>query len=283
MRKSFILLVFCLSAKIAYPQKFFTTFFGGISNYSGDLSGSNYFLRHSHPAWGLGLMSELSDRVFIRADFVSAKISGDDKWGTVNRQRNLSFKSDIAEFSLAAEYTLFNLYEYKVSPYFFAGVAAFQFKPTTTDVNGNYIILPDYSTEGQGFYEGRKPYKLRQVSFPLGGGVLWGITNNKRIGFVFGVRKTFTDYLDDVSTTYADQTVLAQNRGFGAVAIAWRGDDYNGVPYPAAGTKRGNPENNDWYFFSGATIRVRIQPKGSERRDAVKKPRKARYGCPVVW
>ena len=103
MRKSFILLVFSTMALSAYPQKFFTTFFGGISNYSGDLSGSNYFFRHSHPAWGLGLMGELTDRIFIRADFVSGKISGDDKWGTVNRQRNLSFKSDINEFSLAVE------------------------------------------------------------------------------------------------------------------------------------------------------------------------------------
>lgn len=283
MKKSFILLICSIMSLYAYPQKLFTTFFGGISNYRGDLSGANYFLRHSHPAWGLGLMGELTDRLSIRADFVSGKISGDDKWSPVNRLRNLSFKSDINELSLALEYTLFNLYDYKVSPYFFAGVAAYQFKPTTIDVNGKFVILPDYNTEGQGFYEGRKPYQLRQVSFPLGGGLLWGLTNNKRIGFVFGIRRTLTDYLDDVSTTYADKDVLAQNRGLAAVAIAWRGDDYNGTPYPSAGTKRGNPENNDWYFFSGATIRVRIQPKGSVRKDTVKKPKKSRYGCPVVW
>lgn len=283
MKKTLILLVFCVFTSAAYPQKFFTTFFGGISNYSGDLSGTNFFLRHSHGAWGLGLMGELNDRMFIRTEFTSGKISGDDKWSNVNRSRNLSFKSELNEFSLIFEYSLFNLYEYKVSPCLFAGVAAFQFKPTTTDKNGNFIILPDYSTEGQGFYKGRKPYKLRQVSFPLGGGIIWGLTDNKRIGLIVGIRKTPTDYLDDVSTTYIDPDVLYQNRGGGALAIAWRGDDYNGNPYPPDGTKRGNPQNNDWYFFSGVTLRVRIQPKGSERRDAVRKPKGNRYGCPVVW
>ena len=33
------------------------------------------------------------------------------------------------------------------------------------------------------------------------------------MGLEFGMRKLFTDYLDDVSTTYVDQAVLLANRG----------------------------------------------------------------------
>jgi len=276
------ILYFSITLSFSSPiksQQVFTSFFAGMSNYSGDLSGSNYFFRHSHPAWGLGFMVELNDRMFIRADFTDGKISGDDKFNPKNRSRNLSFQSTLSEYSLSFEYVLFDLYDYKVSPYVFAGVAAFQFKPTTKDSKGNYIVLPDYATEGQGFYEDRKPYKLRQFSIPMGGGVLWALTDNKRIGFVVGVRKTFTDYLDDVSTTYINRSVLAQNRGLGAVAMAYRGDG----GYPAEGTERGNPKNNDLYFFSGLTFRVRLAAKGKLKPYQFK-PFKSKYSCPRnIW
>ncbi|HRD44683.1 MAG TPA: DUF6089 family protein [Ferruginibacter sp.] len=278
-----LLVALCVKA---YPQKFFTTFFVGASSYNGDLGGSNLFLRNARPAWGLGFMNEINDRMFIRADFTYGKIRGDDKLGDKNKSRNLSFQSNIAEFSLAFEYSLFNLYDYKVSPYFYAGAAVFQFKPTTHDKSGNYIILPDYNTEGQGFYKDRKPYKLRQFAIPLGGGLMWAITDNKRIGVVFGFRKTFTDYIDDVSTTYVSAATLSQHYGNGAVAIAWRGDEINGAAYPAEGSVRGNPKSKDAYFFSGLSLRVRLQTKGKRRMSDYGVPRKqkARYDCPAaVW
>jgi hypothetical protein len=58
------------------------------------------------------------------------------------------------------------------------------------------------STEGQGIYPDKKPYSLWQPTIPFGGGVKFAITENLRIGFEIGLRKLFTDYLDDVSTSY---------------------------------------------------------------------------------
>ena len=103
---------------------------------------------------------------------------------------------------------------------------------------------------------------------------------------VFGYRKAFTDYLDDVSTTYVSATSLSQHYGNGAVAIAWRGDEINGAAYPAEGAVRGNPKSKDSYFFSGLTLRVRLQTKGKRRMGDFGYPikRKARYDCPAaVW
>ena len=39
-----------------------------------------------------------------------------------------------------------------------------------------------------------------------------------------GFRKTFTDYLDDVSTFYVDQTILQNAKGPKAVEMAYRAE-----------------------------------------------------------
>jgi len=279
MKKCFIIILISIGFS-ARSQNFFTTAFGGLSNYQGDIQDNAFTLLRSKPAWGLGLMFELNNRMLIRADFTAGKIYGDDRYSKKNRARNLSFRSDIAEFSIGFEYVLFNLYEYKVSPYAFAGVGIFKFSPYVNAPNGSKIILSELDTEGQGFFAGRTKYKLRQVCIPFGGGLQWAITDNKRLALVVGIRKTFTDYLDDVSTTYVDRNLLAQKKGQQSVSFAYRGDELaNGDPYPVEGTRRGNPANDDWYYVAGISMRVRIVPKGRKRDDAFK-PRRASVACP---
>lgn len=266
-------------------QRMFASLFGGASNYSGDLQEKRLTLNQAHLGGGLGLLYEINPKMFIRGDFTFGKISADDKYGK-NSKRNLSFFSNISEFSLGFEYVLLNLYRYKFSPYVFVGIALYDFSPHTYDVNGTEVILAERGTEGQGFYEGRQDYKLRDFSIPLGGGLQWAINDNNRVGIVLGMRKTFTDYLDDVSTTYVDETLLAINRGQSTANIAYRGDELpNGLPYPPGGTQRGNPKYKDWYYFTGLTYRVRINPKGRSREYQYDsgKPRKARLDCPTVF
>ena len=281
---------FCLSILFcglsAQSQQLFTSLFAGASNYSGDLQEKRFTLTQAHPAIGVGFLFELNEKMLIRGDFTYGKISADDKYGSKNKLRNLSFYSAISEYSIGFEYTLLNLYEYKVSPYLFTGVALYDFNPYTKDKNGNQVYLAELNTEGQGFYEGRKDYKLRQISIPFGGGIQWAINDNKRIGIVVGFRKTFTDYLDDVSTTYVDETILALNRGQKVADIAYRGDELpNGAPYPSGGTPRGNPKNNDWYYFTGLTFRTRILPRKREWRFKFdpKKNRKLSLECPKAF
>ena len=281
----FFILLF--SSYKATSQDFFASVFVGSSNYSGDLQEKKFSFTQSHPAFGAGLLFELNEKMLLRGDFTYGKISASDKFGSKNKARNLSFYSTLYEFSLGFEYTLLDLYKYHVSPYLFTGVSLFDFNPYTKSVDGKPIMLSELNTEGQGFYEGRKEYKLRQYAIPFGGGIQWAINDNKRIGIVLGFRKTFTDYLDDVSTTYVDQSILAANRGQKVVDIAYRGDELpGGVPtYPSGGTTRGNPKSKDWYYFTGITFRVRLLPKKREIRFGFdyKKPRKARIDCPHFY
>jgi hypothetical protein len=79
--------------------------------------------------------------------------------------------------------------------------------------------------------------------------------------FSFGVelqaRKTFTDYLDDTSTQYADNDAIQQNSGTKAATLA----DPNLTNTPRkTGIKRGNPENPDNYFFLTLTMRIFLSP-----------------------
>jgi hypothetical protein len=103
---------------------------------------------------------------------------------------------------------------------------------------------------------------------------------------VVGFRKTFNDYIDDVSTTYVDETLLRNTRGQKVVDIAYRGDELpGGLPYPTAGTQRGNPKSKDSYYFFGLTFRVRMVPKKRvyEFRYNPKKTRRASLKCPSVY
>jgi hypothetical protein len=278
-----VLILFC--GTITRSQNFFASIFAGQSNYSGDLQEKRFSFSQAHPAIGVGLLFEINEKMLIRGDFTYGKISAQDKYGK-NKNRNLSFYTDISEFSLGFEYNLLNLYIYKVSPYLFTGVALFDFNPYTKSDNGNIIFLPEKSTEGQGFINGRDDYKLRQYSIPFGGGIQWAINDNKRLGIVVGYRKTFTDYIDDVSTTYVDKDILIFNRGLQAAEIAYRGDELpNGAPYPAAGAQRGSPKNKDWYYFFGLTFRVRLVPKKRiiEFRYAPNRKRKSSIECPKVF
>lgn len=278
--KRYILIICCLWVYPSSAQKFFTTAYAGISGYQGDLARKPIDPVQSHPSFGIGVQYEASPHFLIRADFNYGKISGNDKYSVVNRSRNLSFESNLAEFSIGFEYIPINLYDYSVSPYFFTGVANYKFNPYTKARNGSRITLAEFDTEGQGFYQGRQPYELRQFSIPFGGGLLWAVSDNFRVGFVVGFRKTFTDYLDDVSTTYIDPTILAQNRGSNALNYAFRGREIDPTAtYPADGTPRGNPKTKDWYHFSGLTVRFRVA-NYAKRKEMKQFRDRGRTDCP---
>ncbi|MBL7698972.1 MAG: outer membrane beta-barrel protein [Chitinophagaceae bacterium] len=236
--------------------------FGGFSNYSGDLQESRFTIDQSHVAFGLGLSYEVMPKVLIRASLVAGKLSANDKYSpkALNRQRNLNFTSPLYDASLVVDYSLFDLTEKKATPYAFAGLAIFGFNPYTFDSTGAKFYLRNLSTEGQGLpeYPDRKRYNNVQLSIPFGVGVRVKINDNTYLGYEIGMRKTFTDYLDDVSTKYVDRDFLLAARGPKAVELAFRSNELKDVnlPYPADGTVRGGPDFKDWYYFSGITLSI---------------------------
>ncbi len=269
----------CLSATA--QQHFYISFTGGIAGYKGDLGSSNVV--NLNGMGGIGAVVELNHRMLIRGELNYGKLSGSDKFSLKSRSRNLSFSTKLTEFALLFEYVLFDLYEYKVSPYLFAGVGTFKFSPYTKDERGNIVMLAELSTEGQGFYKDRKDYKLNKLAIPFGGGMQWALSDRTRLTLETGIRKTNTDYIDDVSTTYVDPVLLESKKGGTAVKLAYRGDELpNSKPYPAADSKRGNPDNKDWYVFSSLSLRISLQPRPRDRGYSFP-IRRAKTSCPTVY
>lgn len=264
-------------------RHFYMGAFGGLTAYKGDLGSATLPFKSPRAVVGAGMAVELNHRMIIRAELNYGKVSGSDKLSVKNKARNLDFTSKITEAGLAFEYILFDLYDYKVSPYFFAGISTFKFSPYTRDANGNIIFLAELNTEGQGFYKGRKEYKQQCIAIPFGGGFQWALSPRTRVLLEAGIRKTNTDYLDDVSTTYAPMDLLQQNKGSVAVKMAFRGNEIDAnAHYPAEGTKRGNPDNNDWYVFTGVHFRISLQPRMRQVLYTYK-PRRAKTTCPTVF
>jgi opacity protein-like surface antigen len=284
MRKLSLLFLLCITGTLSFSQKLDLNFFLGTSNYEGDMQANFFTFSQPGLAVGGGLSYHLSSQLAIRAGITYAKVGADDKKNPKVYFRNLNFKSEIQEFHVAAEYYLFNSEAIKVSPYIFAGIAVYHFNPYTKDTSGKTFFLQPLSTEGQGFYLDRKPYSLTQFAVPFGGGIKYPLTDNIKLGIEVGLRKLFTDYLDDVSTTYIDPNLLLANRGPKALELAYRGGEINSNEmYPTALTKRGEPKNKDWYYFTGITLSFRLPGKGESRSGWDNPGNRKKYimGCPT--
>lgn len=252
------LTLFCNLFITAISQNLLLNLSIGAANYYGDMQSKRYTFKQAKAAFGIGLSYELSDKLVARAAFTFAKVSGNDKLNPQTQIRNLNFTSSIAEVEIGAEYFLLNPYENSITPYIFGGFAAFHFNPYTFDTSGTKFYLQPLSTEGQGFYQNRKPYNLTQFALPFGGGIKLALSENISVGIELGLRKLFTDYLDDVSTTYIDPNLLITNRSPKSFELAFRENELKiSNPYPL-GDIRGGQKYKDWYYFTMITASFRL-------------------------
>lgn len=275
----FILFILFSSAS---SQQLHVGIFGGASAYNGDLTSKIFPKKVTNGVGGITLNYELTEQIMLRGGFNYTIVGGADRFSSDSllRMRNLSFETQIFEFNAIAEYYFFNLNERWYSPYVFAGLAIFHFNPYAYDSNNHKIYLRPLSTEGEEIagYPDRKPYSLIQPAIPFGGGIKFAISDNLRIGLEIGLRKLFTDYLDDVSKTYVDQTALLNVKGQLAVDMAFRGNQVSNQLYPANGTPRGNPNKKDWYYFAGIHLTYLLGNGGGGGIYGSR--RKNRNGCP---
>ena len=279
-----LLVCFCLLPLLGATQNFhFGVRLGG-ANYQGDLKANSISFSGMKLFGSIGARYDLSEHFSARSYFSFTSLQADDKKGTETmQQRNLNFKTKLWDWELTGQYSLFSLNYKWWTPYIFAGVGIFHFKPYTEDAAGNNVFLQPLSTEGQGFADGRDPYKLTQFCLPLGFGVDYSLNEDMRVGLELGYRKTFTDYIDDVSTTYVDQTALMNARGQVAVDLAWRGDETNGGPYPPAGAERGNDKYKDGYYYIGLTYTLRyFFDKYKQVAGIPGGKRSKKVGCPAT-
>ena len=237
-----------------------------------------------------GLFISVAPREWIgfRVAVNTGVLEGDDKEApnkggdeVTRLQRNLNFSTRLWEAYGAVEFypTVF-LEQYedlkgKLRPYGIVGVGVYHFNPKTQDKNGNWVALQPLHTEGQGFpqYPDRKDYKLTQVEVPIGFGFKYYLKENMFIGLEVLHRKLFTDYVDDVSTTYIDPIYFSQNLSPANAALA-RQLNYRGTyswattrPSAIVGEKRGDPKQNDAYFSTILRLGWRLREmSGAERQ-----------------
>jgi hypothetical protein len=234
----------------------------GMVNYEGDLKPNSFTFEHSNLFLSLYLYQPLTPHLSWRLGASVGKLEAADRYNRGYLQpRNLSFYTNLQEAYTGFELALFDIDKKRITPYIFLGGAMFHFNPYTYDKNGEKVYLQPLSTEGQGLpdYPNRKIYKLTQFALTWAGGIKFKLNDYINLGVELNQRKTFTDYLDDVSATYVDYNKLLTAKGPKAVELAYRGDELpNGSFYPADGEQRGTPTEKDWYYFLGINATVRF-------------------------
>ncbi len=244
----------------------------GASNFLGDLGGANQIgtngfkdleLSLTRPALTLGLKYKITESLALQAHATYGQVRGDDKLTAeyFRNNRNLNFKSNIYEANINLEYSIISsrqggIYRlrgikrsssFEALGYLFAGVGVFHFNPQG-QYNDKWYNLQPLGTEGQGISEGRTKYKRTQLCIPVGIGGRYFFNRRMGVGVEFGIRKTFTDYIDDVSKTYYDRNAIAQSSG--QVAGILSDPSLNSsTTQTDLGSQRGDATNKDAYMF----------------------------------
>jgi len=185
----------------------------GASNYLGDIGGKEKTRRDfvadmklAKTRWdgGVFVRYKWQPKLSLKLAFDYIRIEGDDKLSTNPGRvyRNFNFKNDLLDLAFTGEYFFYedpdlgNTYRYRNSfrAYIFGGVGGFYSNPKSI-YKGEWVTLRDYDIEGYN-------YKSMLINIPMGMGFYFTFDKRHRIGFEMNYRKTFTDYLDDISGNY---------------------------------------------------------------------------------
>ncbi|NMM48017.1 outer membrane beta-barrel protein [Marinigracilibium pacificum] len=231
---------------------------GGVSTYYGDMKEGRWMDDNLNIS--VGGMYKINNHLSLRSELTYFRLSGNDldsKNETSIRQRYLHFRADNFELNFQALVYFFNNgISYYMRPtfnlYAFGGVGAFYSNPKS-EIDGTWYALRPVKTEGNS-------YSPIHGNFNGGFGVTVKLSYNLSLMAEAGWRITTTDYIDDVSTTYIDQSnfadpidkLLADRRpAFGQTA--WE-----------EGHIRGNPNENDGYMFAQVKLQIYLD-KGKNR------------------
>lgn len=258
MKHLYLLFIFfILSVCTCYSQRQWYVNAGlGPINYVGDLQEKRFTPTGMKFAGTAGITYQLTPHFAGNFSLTVGKIGAKDadngeKWA----RRNLNFQSMLFEAAVTAEADLTDINQPddqsfadrnpdKITPYVFGGLALVHFNPYTYDLSNKKVYLQPLGTEGQA-----APYSLWQISFPFGIGVKYAISNTIVLSAELSLRKTLTDYMDDVSRNhYVDTTELLATRGQEAVSLSYRADELPDNHYSFKDGYRGNPKKKDGYY-----------------------------------
>jgi len=257
----------------------------GTSYYYGDLNSKNSSLgplnifseatdwNTYRPAMTLSYRGYVNDYFSFGFGYTYAKLTGNDNYskgnstaeaGFYRKVRNLSFFTDVYSTTIDFRFEPWRTYErwnsssWLRSPYIGLGLGIFQFNPKTT-FRGREIELQPLGTEGQGRLGYGAKYNLVQPFIPMSFGIqIYDPNRIFSLGFDITYGFTFTDYIDDVSGSYADPLIFEDDIGSVSSSdiqeLANRNifgqldPTYGYITKP--GEIRGNKDNNDNYFIA---------------------------------
>jgi hypothetical protein len=98
-----------------------------------------------------------------------------------------------------------------------------------------------------------------QFSIPFGGGIKIKISERFGMALEAGARRTFTDYIDDISTTYPRKDLLLSTSGPLAVLLSDRSPDQ--LTDHNNDRQRGDAAHKDWYMFAGVQLSFTLSKK----------------------
>ncbi len=226
----------------------------GAAHYFGDLN-TRAGLNRPKIAASILFRKQFGNYVALRVQGTFAQVGYSDIYSDndFQKRRNLSFNSDIWELTLQGDFNFFKFIPgepgYNFTPYVTFGAGIFSYNPYAY-LAGEQYFLKEYNTEGQGQAGAPEPYQLMAVCFPVGVGVKYGITDKMNIAFEVSHRFTTTDYLDDVSGTYAGPGAFPNlPNGDPSIGFLLQDRSYEtGTPaIGTAGRQRGNSSQNDQY------------------------------------
>ena len=239
----------------------------GGSVYWGDLNSPDFSSNLSNMNFAGQVMAKLnfSRYVAVKGNLLYGQLSGSDSKSFLDwqKQRNLDFKSTLIEFSVLGELHIFGYNfgeENPISPYFTAGLGAFYFNPTTK-YNGVTYELQPLGTEGQGMPGFASKYNRIAIAIPFGAGAKFKVNDKVNFSIDILARRTFTDYIDDVSTNYVAYEELAAGNGELAANLGNRIGEFFGQDEPViveTGEQRGGVNVKDYYFTGMVTLTFKL-------------------------
>jgi len=231
---------------------------GGGSWYFGDLN-TSFDLSKPGLAGGVTMRYNFNERVCFKLTGNVGSVSGDDadSRNIFEQARNLNFQSRVMDGTAELE---FNFLRYVhgskdnfFTPYLSGGLMIHNFNPQT-EYQGDLVDLQPLGTEGQFIGE---EYKLTKVGLAYGGGFKIALSYEISLDVFVSARALFTDYLDDVSTVYADPEDIEQFHSELGAELSDRSIDVLNVSaaeISAPGRQRGDSSTNDSYAYAGITL-----------------------------
>lgn len=256
-------------------------FYLGASNMMGDLGGSDfvgsrgiwdYDMRANRLAGGFGATFYTGGSFSIGINTLFTRLAGNDAYSKQDYQveRNLSVRTDLIEADLLLEYRPFSRSKGFNRFYIYSGVGGMYYQPKAK-LNDDWYKLRDLGTEGQYLDDGDGPYKELELVIPYGLGYKFRLGKSTSLILDLGFRKTFTDYIDDVSTVYADPPTLAAANGLEAAILADRS-----TPLNLTGSPRGNADKKDSYHVLSLKFEYILGGKSGDGCNYNRNPPKTR-------